>query len=56
MQLIQDVVVDNTLQSFISMHQFMNALYIKAVLRQGQFAFYLVDIVVKAVSCRGCIL
>ena len=56
MQLVQDVVVDDALQSLVSMHHPMNTLNIKTVVHTGQFVFYLADVIVEAVSSRGCVL
>ena len=50
MQFIQDVVVDDTLQSLVSMHHPMNMLNIEAIIHLGQFTFYLINIIVEAVS------
>ena len=45
MQLVQDVVVDDALQSLVSMHHPMNTLNIKTVVHTGQFVFYLADVI-----------
>jgi len=50
MQFIQDVIVDDTLQSLVSMHHPMNMLNIEAIIHLGQFTFYLINIIVEAVS------
>lgn len=55
MQFIQDVIVDDTLQSLVSMHHPMNMLNIEAIIHLGQFTFYLINIEVEAIRKRGSI-
>ena len=50
---VKDIAVDQTLQSFVSMYHLVHPFYVEALIHLGQFAFYLVDLVIQTIRSRN---